>query len=870
MVKEPKITESNSVPSLEAHSDLGTWFNERPDWLQEAAGLLLTKGRLVDEDVDTLLDKCLREVDSEDTTTVPGFPADAFHAPSASLLRLCSIGNVKGINALAPRSPLDFGTDDDMAVVYGGNGSGKSGYVRMLKHVCGARNPGALHPNVFADDGESQSADIKYRIDDQERDVSWNASDGVQADLRPVDIFDSECGRMYLESESEVTYEPPALLFFSDLIAVCEQIARRIDGKLGTYASKKPQMPSEFTDTEAGKWYSSLSVTTSQEEIATITKWDGEDNKCVADLEKRLAEKAPAERARELLAKKKHVEDMVRGVGDQLSKLSDENCRRILKLKKDKSITHEAAQAAATKVFSGAPVEGIGTDAWKLLWEHARRFSEGHAYQGQEFPYLGPQARCVLCHQPLSDDARRRFASFEEFVKGQAQKDAKDAEKILDDEMTTIGDIPTDQEIKTQCDAAGLTHEGDLPPIVASVEVLRQRKAKLLDVESVDALPAVPDCALWLQEAKERASEYAEAAKKCQEDATSDNRAQLENELRELKARKWLSEQRTAIEAEIERLKEVGRLEKARRLTDTRGLSRKKGEIAEELITGAFVQRFRDELMALGASRIKVELVKKRVDRGRVLHELRLEKARSGEPRDVLSEGEHRIVALAAFLADVTGKRHPSPFVFDDPISSLDQDFEEAVVQRLVRLAADRQVIVFTHRVSVLVLLQDYGKREGRQPKVICVRSEAWGTGEPGDTPLFAKKPDKALNALLNENLAKAIKAHGEEGQAAYAPLAKAICSDFRILLERMIECELLADVVQRFRRAVTTQGKLDKLAHITAEDCKIFDDLMTKYSRYEHSQPNEAPVRLPTPDELEADIEVLRDWQIEFSKRTA
>lgn len=55
--------------------------------------------------------------------------------------------------------------------------------------------------------------------------------------------------------------------------------------------------------------------------------------------------------------------------------------------------------------------------------------------------------------------------------------------------------------------------------------------------------------------------------------------------------------------------------------------------------------------------------------------------------------------------------------MFDDPISSLDQDFEEAVVQRLVRLAENRQVVVFTHRVSLLVLLQECGKREDVNPR---------------------------------------------------------------------------------------------------------------------------------------------------------
>lgn len=436
--------------------------------------------------------------------------------------------------------------------------------------------------------------------------------------------------------------------------------------------------------------------------------------------------------------------------------------------------------------------------------------------------------------------------------------------------MTTIGDIPTDQEIKMQCDAGGLTYQGDMPPIVKFANALRQRKEKLLEVGVVDELPRVPDCAAWLQETKKVASGYAEAAMVYQEDAASDTRPQLQTQLLELKAKKWVSEQRGAIREEIDRLKSVDRLEKAKRQANTRELSSKKGEIAEAIITEAFVKRFRDELAALGASRIKVELVKKRVDHGRVLHELRLANARSGAPKDVLSEGEHRVVSLAAFLADVTGKRQPAPFVFDDPISSLDQDFEEAVAQRLVRLSSDRQVIVFTHRVSLLVLLQDYGKREGREPKVTCVRCEPWGSGEPGDTPLFAKKPVKALNVLLNEDLAKARKAHDEEGQTAYALLAKAICSEFRILLERMIECELLADVVQRFRRALNTQGKLDKLARITTEDCKLFDNMITKYSRFEHSQPNEAPVTPPTPDELKTDLETLLDWHKEFESRTS
>lgn len=222
---------------------------------------------------------------------------------------------------------------------------------------------------------------------------------------------------------------------------------------------------------------------------------------------------------------------------------------------------------------------------------------------------------------------------------------------------------------------------------------------------------------------------------------------------------------------------------------------------------------------------------------------------------------------MLLFFADVEGKTDISPFVFDDPISSLDQDFEEAVVKRLVELAKNRQVIIFTHRLSLLGMIQEYGKKENIEPIINCIRYEPWGTGEPGETPFFAKKPAKALNDLINKRIAVARKRYKEEGKEVSYPYIKAICSDFRILLERMIEVVLLADVVQRHRRAVQTVGKIEKLAKINNNDCEFFDE-MTKYSRYEHSGSDEAPVTLPDPDELDKDLNNLKKWYDDFTKR--
>lgn len=118
---------------------------------------------------------------------------------------------------------------------------------------------------------------------------------------------------------------------------------------------------------------------------------------------------------------------------------------------------------------------------------------------------------------------------------------------------------------------------------------------------------------------------------------------------------------------------------------------------------------------------------------------------------------------------------------------------------------------------------------------VTCVhiRQEPWGAGETGDVPLYGKKPEAALRDLAKARLPQARNTLQEQGTDAYYPL-----------------------------------GKIQNLAKITTADCDLIERLMTKYCRFEHSQSSEAPVEVPEPDELKADIRRLIEWHNEFTKR--
>lgn len=376
-------------------NELITWFQGRPKWLQEAARLLLANGRLSESDIANLTSKCMLEAAGNEMAAVAPFPANTLTNEGVAPIRLCSIEDLNGINALAPRKPLDLGPDN-LVIIYGGNGSGKSSYVRLLKHVCGARNSGKLHPNVFAVDNTPQTAVIKYRVDEEEVRISWDISDGVHADLRHVDIFDTECGRMYLESESEVTYEPPVLQFFSDLIRICEEITQRLEDEMGKLVSRLPNIPVEFNDTLPGRWYKGLCASSPLGDVVSKVGWNQEDDSALSDLEMRLAEKAPAERGKELLAKKRHMEEIYETIEALLQGLSEDSCRLILQLRKQKAIKQQAAQIIASAAFTGSPLDGVGSDIWKQLWEYARQYSQAQAYPELTFPNLASDAKCVL------------------------------------------------------------------------------------------------------------------------------------------------------------------------------------------------------------------------------------------------------------------------------------------------------------------------------------------------------------------------------------------------------------------------------------------------------------------------------------------
>ena len=140
-----------------------TWLSTLPRWLQTgAADLLADQTPAVGERAGTLADLCIAEA-SKEPGAFKAVPAGAFDTPVAGrAVRLRRIHAVVGVNALDPTAALDFG-DADMAVVYGHNGTGKSGFARLTKEAAEGRARSRIHPNVFAADAPEPTPPLLFR-----------------------------------------------------------------------------------------------------------------------------------------------------------------------------------------------------------------------------------------------------------------------------------------------------------------------------------------------------------------------------------------------------------------------------------------------------------------------------------------------------------------------------------------------------------------------------------------------------------------------------------------------------------------------------------------------------------------------------------
>lgn len=110
------------------------WLHTKPFWQQCAAEFILRNNEITTA-VVSQLKELIKSEEGQSTDTDVDFSFFHGYSENKDFANIHSISDVTGIDNISSYRPLEFGPN--MTVVYGHNGSGKSGYTRILKKLCG-------------------------------------------------------------------------------------------------------------------------------------------------------------------------------------------------------------------------------------------------------------------------------------------------------------------------------------------------------------------------------------------------------------------------------------------------------------------------------------------------------------------------------------------------------------------------------------------------------------------------------------------------------------------------------------------------------------------------------------------------------------
>lgn len=863
---------------------LAEWCAGQPDWAVDAMQRAASCSPDIEADVNALVYRIglahdlafdgehpCKPFTEESVVAVEGSPDDVL---------LHSVGPLRGLDRLAGDQVLKFALDG-LTIVFGDNGSGKSGYTRALRQLTCVREEAPLEGDVFAE-GSLPTKSITYTYQVGEDDAvtaTWTDGEAKPEVLGGVTLLDTDNLRIYVNGKSDILYMPPEAACVGRLADLYQAAAaryrgwiddanRRYAGTFGGHYAHGTTASALVAQLQAGTPEANLPEEQTLRDAAT---WSSDYE---AELEGLQAELVRGPAATAALCDRIATAclTVASTIEATVMPLSDGVAAQDVAFVEAKRQKRRIADTLAAEQIGSQPIGDTGSDTWRELFAIARQFAaeSGTRPTGEPFAVGDP---CPLCQQSLSEDAAARLAAFDAYVEGRAMRDAELAASALAQRVSVLRNLSfkAESELRTLL-AEAATQGAPAQALVdrtatfsAGLEARRDERVRQFDggeIADLAPLPSSPidELRTWAAQLKEHAN-----ALRSSDDRTMSMTAKIA----ELTDRRQMSSQVEELVARRNELKSIHLWRRCEAALNTGPLSRLMTSLRKELTTPGLRTRVEEEIRNLALTHIPLQFSDE-TSKGTSFFEVALATTKKAKKARVLSEGEQRALSLACFLAEshVAGRR--SGIILDDPVTSLDHGRVRRVARRLVDEAAKgRQIVVFTHNlVFYHELTLACVDRAVPVPALPCLIQQGcsgeFGIVTVGHAPWVARKVkerEQSLSAMIDaipDDLGVSTDDYGRRCAGFYAAL--------RETWERAVEEIVLNDVVRRFGPNVGTLrlGGVD----VSDDDFVLVHRAMSRASEHSgHDQAAGRQIDTPTKSQMRADLDELTSFRTAKSK---
>lgn len=852
-------------------SDLSTWANSKLFyWEQAALDGVMTGKQFTNDDYEILVDYLLE--DAELSPKVLPRPelqikkiAQTITPTPSQPLVLLEISNLSNVNALVPNQKLVF--SPSLTVIFGANGSGKSGYARVLGCAGFSRGDKDILGNIMMPENSSSIKSAKIRLQNGNKIQEIDYAIGNQCpELSTFYAFDSTSVTSHLTKSNTLSFTPQGLFHLTRLAEVTDECRKRLQIRIKDF-----QEPHSFSllfhgNSDISRFVASIGSKTDISVLENLASLTEHEEKQLADIERGIAKIKSNDVSEQINDLKQTVNDLRKLITrlDNLEKnFNEQESSKINDAVKKVIQLQNAVQQAGVDSFKSPHFRAIGSSAWQNFIEAAKLLANEESKDSEEYPK--EQDFCLLCQQPLGSKEHELLTRLWKFLEDEFQNK-------LDISLKELGKLKRASSFDVNCfddQTVSYRHLNEYNSIllkkvslfVDAVKVRQKEFSQSIDTLTVKLFSSLPETGV--SEIKSIIEELNQQIIELGSENPISEISRIEFEAINLRHRQILLKHLPAIKKHIENCKAVDKATKAGR--STKHITQMYDQLFKQTVTDRYVQIF-DQILTELKCPLKINIQTKsrkgETFKGIGLARESTVKNDKATPDKVLSEGEKRAVALADFLTEVSLDERSSGIILDDPVTSLDFDWKETVAERLIGESQKRQVVIFTHDLHFLYLLHNYAEKSSIQILSHWIQ-RGNVDNKPGyifenNSPLTEKsfkKPTRAQHYLKEAEKAP---------PAAQEFLLQQGFGSLRTSYEAFVIFELFGEVVTRFEERIS----IDRLKNVYI-DPAIIKEIVEKVgflSRFieGHLHSDIFAARKPTPELLKKEI----DGFIELKKK--
>lgn len=794
---------ASTTPNKKAIVDfLWEWTGNHADWSKLLISkIVATESSLSTADREPVFNYFLQSINLH-----RGLPALTIakptYTPTAKTIELDSLSAITGVNRLAKNQAVNFAKN--ITVIYGENGTGKTGYSRILKTLgFSYDNNKTILTNVYAA-AEPQSATINFKSNGTPQTFTWNGANN-DSELENISVFNSSCVQFSISDRSLIVSPIGFHLFHlvSDELNALTQLLQR---KIAAHPISLLWLDNLTPGTPQHTFISTLSATSTEQKLTELSDFTPAHEATLSAKEAELAALNKAllqSQIQTLRSQIAELDSIIGKIETAKTQLNDANWQALLALNKDISELESKTQTGLKDIADERGIEFYQTPEFNSFIQAAESYIK--IIDKPDYPEEGDT--CVYCLQPLDDSAKELLKSYRTLLNDKTQENLAELKKKKARLIQLVSQVDT---ILTFHQHTFGTDENQAPVQPKEITDYNANLGALKTTFITDAIAQGSTFTFNYQTVitfltDKRTALNNSLTQKSEALANLATReATLKKEIAELKDRKFLSSKEAEVKTAIANHKVVNTLNANSSSFNTNSISRKTSSAREELVRQDFEDKFKKELIALRKPHLKVDL-DFGTDRG---NSVVYQKISSHALADILSEGEQKAIALAEFLTELQLDNTKAPIVFDDPVNSLDHNIIDEVARRLLNLSSERQVVVFTHSVLLFNSFL-YFSKQPTFSELVCKfynsKNEYLETGvitEAEEEINKVKSYISKVNSILNNTPRD--REEADVAEDGYGFLRSAI--------ELFVEHEIFQGTVKRYQKniALTSFVKVD------------------------------------------------------------